>query len=135
MNKIYIEMKKVNQMANKILVVDDEEDIRMVVKEVLESAGFKADTASGGQEALKKIKKEKFDLVLIDFFMPGMSGRELLQAIRQDSKLEKTKCALLTVANFPERGLDKLKKLKIQDYIKKPFDNDDLISRVKKMIG
>jgi len=121
-------------MTKKILAVDDEEDIRMVVKDVLESSGFKVDTAKGGQEALKKMKKEKFDLVLIDFFMPEMSGRELLEAIKKDSQLKKTKCAFLTVASFPERGIEKLKKLGILDYIKKPFDNEDLINRVKKML-
>ena len=122
-------------MAKKILVVDDEEDIRAVVKDVLENSGFSVVIASGGKEALKLLEKEKFDLALIDFFMPEMSGRELLKKIRENSKLKKMKCALLTVATFPERGIEKLKEMGIQDYINKPFDNEDLIKRVKKMIG
>ncbi len=73
-------------MAKRILVVDDENDARMFVKLLLENSGFKVVVAPGGKEALKILKKEKFNLVLIDFFMPKMSGRVLLKKIRADNK-------------------------------------------------
>ena len=82
------------------MVVDDEEDIRSVVKAVLEDAGYKVTTASDGPNALKKLKKGLPDLALIDMFMPKMSGRELCEWIRSDKKLKKLKCAFLTVAEF-----------------------------------
>ncbi|MCX6818798.1 MAG: response regulator [Candidatus Aenigmarchaeota archaeon] len=122
-------------MAKRILVVDDENDARMFVKLLLENSGFKVVAAPGGKEALKILKKEKFNLVLIDFFMPKMSGRVLLKKIRADNKLKKIKCVFLTVADFPKIGLDMLKKIGISDYIKKPFDNEDILKRVKKIIG
>lgn len=122
-------------MTKRILVVDDEEDIRMVVKDVLENSGFSVYTVPGGKEALNVLKKEKFDLVLIDFFMPEMSGRELLKKIREDQNLKQTKCAMITVASFSDHGTDKLEKLDVDDYIKKPFDNDDLIKRVNKILS
>lgn len=122
-------------MSKKILVVDDEKDVRNVVKVVLEDAGYKVATVSDGPNALKKLRKELRDLVLIDMFMPRMSGRELCERIRSDKKLKKLKCAFLTVAEFSDAGKEELKRMKVLDYIKKPFDNKDLARRVKKMLG
>ena len=122
-------------MDKKILVVDDEEDVRNAVKAVLEAACFKAITASNAIDAIKILRKEKADLVLIDMFMRGVSGRELCKEIRNDKELKNLKCAFLTVAEFSEAGREELKKMKVLDYIKKPFDNDDLVRRVKKMLG
>ena len=123
-------------MTKGILVVDDEEDIRDSVKTLFESEGFRVETASNGLEASKILKgNADFDLILIDFFMPGISGRELLKKIREDSKLKELKCAFLTVAEFSGKGIDELKKLHSLDYIKKPYDSDDLVERVKKMVG
>ena len=123
-------------MTKKILIVDDEADICESIKTLLEDAGFYVETVSSGPEALENLRKNaNFDLVLIDFFMPEMSGRELLEKIREDSKLRELKCAFLTVAEFSGRGIGELKKLHSLDYIKKPFDNEDLVRRVKKMVG
>lgn len=122
------------KMAKKILIVDDETDIRELVKTVLGTAGFKVDGASSGPDALGKLKKKaNYSLVLIDFFMPKMSGRELLETIRKDKKLKKLKCAFLTVATFSKKGQAEIKKLGSLDYIRKPFDNEDLVRRVKKL--
>ena len=122
-------------MAKKIMIVDDEQDIRTVVKVILEDAGYKVETATDGPDAIEKLKKGLPDLVLIDMFMPGMSGRELCEFIRADNKLKKLKCAFLTVAEFSAAGMEELKKMKVLDYIKKPVENKDLIKRIKKMIG
>jgi CheY-like chemotaxis protein len=122
-------------LAKKILVIDDEHDICDVVKTLLEQKGYKVDIALGGKAALKMLeKKSDYDLLLIDFFMPGMSGKQLIKEIKSDSKLKKLKCAFLTVATFSPKGLEELKELGSLDYIRKPFDNEDLISRVKKLV-
>ncbi len=121
-------------MAKRIMVVDDEPDICKLLKRVLETEGFAVITASSGAECLAKLRSEKADLLLIDFFMPGMSGRELLEEIRKDSKLKNTRAAFITAATFGDMGMEKLRKLKALDYIQKPFDNDDLIARVKRML-
>jgi CheY-like chemotaxis protein len=122
-------------MAIKIMAVDDEENILRLVKDTLEEDGCKVVTASSGDEALAKLRKDKVDLVLLDFFMPEMSGREVAEEIRKDKKLKNLKLAFLTVAQFGRSGIAHLKRLKIADYIKKPFDIDDLKRRVKKIAG
>lgn len=122
-------------MGKKILVVDDEADVRTAIKDVLEDEGYGVSTAEAGKEALAILKKEKFDLAILDFFMPEMSGRELAEEIRKDPQIKNAKFAFLTVADFGVQGKQQLKKLDSLDYIRKPFDNEDLVRRVKKMIG
>ena len=122
-------------MAKKILVVDDEADIRNSIKALLEYEGYEVWAAEDGKECLSMLKKNKFDLALIDFFMPIMSGRELAERIRADKKLKSLKIIFLTGATFSEAGMKELNKIKISDYIKKPFDNKDLVKRIKNIIG
>ncbi len=121
-------------MAKEILVVDDEKDTRALLKAILEDAGYKVRTAFNGPDALKKLKKKLPALVLIDMFMPGMSGRELCEMIRVSEKLKKLKCVFLTVADFSVAGKKKLKELKVLDYIKKTSDNKGLVKRIKKIV-
>ncbi|VVB59568.1 Chemotaxis protein CheY [uncultured archaeon] len=119
----------------KIMVVDDEEDIVTLVTAILGRQGYEIIQAYNGKECLEKLKTIKPDLVILDMMMPGMSGREVCEKIRADSKLKSLKVAFLTVARFSEAGKDSLKKMNVSDYITKPFDNDDLVTRVKKIVG
>jgi len=119
----------------KILVVDNEEDTCKLVKVNLQDAGYKVITALSGKEALSKLKKQKVDLVLVDYFMPEMSGRKLCEEIRKDTKLKNLKLMFLTIAQYGKEGYKEMERLKISDYIIKPFKNDDLIKRVKKLVG
>jgi CheY-like chemotaxis protein len=120
----------------KILIIDDEDDIRLAVKALLESKGHEVVEAAGGKEGLTILQKGGIDLLLLDFFMPGMNGRQVLLEIRKfDGKLSGLKVILLTVATFGAEGLHKLKELNIADYIQKPFENKDLIARIKKILG
>jgi len=122
-------------MAKKtILVVDDEEPILDAIEEILKPEGYTILKASNGKECLSKLSK-KPDLVLLDFFMPDMSGREVLEEIRKNPKTKNTKVALLTAASFSPAGEKKLEGMDIEDDIKKPFHQKDLIKRVKGMIG
>ena len=122
-------------MAKKIMVVDDEESLVELVKAVLEQEDYEVITAADGNECLKKLKSVKPDLILLDMMMPGMSGREVCEKIRSDPKTKNLKVAFLTVAKFSETGRDVLKKMNVMDYITKPFDNDNLVKRVSKMVG
>jgi CheY-like chemotaxis protein len=128
-------MVKKSKIKKSVLLVDDEENIRELVKALMEEEGYNVKTAENGKKALEMLHKEKFDLILLDFFMPGMSGREVAEEIRKDVKLKDSKLAFLTVAEFGKQGNRLMKAVKCLDYIKKPFDNDDLKRRVKKMIG
>ena len=122
-------------MAKKIMVVDDEESLIELVTAVLEQEGYEIIPASNGEEALEKLKTVKPDLILLDMMMPGMSGREVCERIRKDPKTKDLKIAFITVAKFSETGRDVLKKMKVLDYITKPFENEDLVGRVKKLVG
>lgn len=121
-------------MAKTILAVDDEESIRELVNAILASEGYTVVTAFDGADCLEKLKTLKPDLVLLDMMMPGISGRETCEKIRANPKTKNLKVAFLTVARFSESGKDTLKKMKISDYITKPFDNKDLVARVKKIL-
>jgi len=117
-----------------ILIVDDEPIIIKVVQDILEPEGYEVISATSANEALSLLRKTKVDLALLDHFMPNMTGVQLLEKIRKDNKLKNLKCAFITVGVFKELGMKWIKKLNALDYIKKPFQNKDLIERVKKMI-
>ena len=117
-----------------ILIVDDEVDILKLLEDLLKSRGYKVVKAKSGFEALKILKKIKPDLIILDFFMPRMTGGDVCEKIRTDPKLKNLKVIFLTVARFSKPGLDKLDEMRVLDYIRKPFDNMDLIKRIEKVI-
>ena len=122
-------------MAKKIMAVDDEESLIELLSAVLGEAGYEVIAAKSGEECLEKLGREKPDLILMDMMMPGMSGRETCEKIRTNPETKDLKIVFLTVARFSEVGKGTLKDLNVLDYITKPFDNADLLSRVKKAVG
>ena len=117
-------------MAKKILVVDDEPDIRNTVKTVLEKNGYKVITAVNGDDGFDKWKKEKPALVLMDIMMPGTPVREIVP------KMVGAKIAYISVVRTSEAEKEDLMKSKnIVDFIQKPFDINELLKRVKKLVG
>jgi CheY-like chemotaxis protein len=122
-------------MGKRILIVDDEEDVRHVFQEVLQEAGYIVNTADSGKMCLLQLQKKKHDLVLMDMFMPQMSGRETFEFILQEDELKDVKVAFLTVADLLESGGMDFEFLGAVDYINKPINNEELIARVKKILG
>jgi CheY-like chemotaxis protein len=128
-------------MVKKIMIVDDTRDTVELVEKILKSEGYTTIIAFNGKEALDTLRglnaDGRPDLILLDMFMPEMSGREVCERIRaeKDPGLKDIKIAFFTVANFKEQGKQILKDLKIADYITKPFDVDDLLNRVRMMVG
>ena len=117
-------------MAKKIIVVDDEGDIRETVKAILEKEGYQVTLAVSGDDCLKKLAKEKPDLILMDIMMPGTPTNQVIK------KITKTKIAFLSVVKTSDAEREELlKQSNIVDFIQKPFEIDDLIARVKKILG
>ena len=112
---------------SKILVVDDELDIALLIKDVLEDEGFSTTAIDSSKKALELVQKEKFDLILLDVMMPEMSGTTLCTKIR-----EITSSPIIFVT-AKTSTLDKLLGFEVgaDDYITKPFIIEELVARVK----
>lgn len=123
-------------MEKTVMIVDDTKDTVGMVKKLLESEGFKTMVAHNGKDALELLNKieRKPDLILLDMFMPEMSGREVCERIRGNEELRDLKVAFFTVAAFRGQGKQMLEDLNVLDYIVKPFDIDDLLRRIHKML-
>jgi phosphate regulon transcriptional regulator PhoB len=120
-------------MNNKILIVDDEPDIVELVSYNLKKDGFRVMTASDGEEALRKIRKDKFDLVVLDLMLPGIQGVELCRIIRNDPKTANTPIIMLTAKG---EEVDRVIGLEsgADDYMTKPFGSRELIARIKAIL-
>jgi DNA-binding response OmpR family regulator len=114
----------------KIMIVDDEENLLILIRDLLASKGFDIVTAGNGKEALDVVEKENPDLLILDIMMPGMKGTDVARKIRKNPKTSRTKIIFLTILKSKEINYRILKKLMITDYITKPFDNQDLVRRI-----
>jgi len=115
----------------RILVIDDEESIRELLKDFLESKGFHIVIASDGESGLNILKEESFDLFLLDLMMPGMSGLDILRE-RAARKIDIP--AIVITAHATVQTAVEAVKLGAFDYITKPFNLDELYIAIKKAI-
>ncbi|MGA2600430.1 MAG: response regulator, partial [Bryobacteraceae bacterium] len=111
----------------RILVVDDEPQLRRVLRSTLSALGFIVADAESGEAALERVREEKFDLILLDINMPGLSGLETCRAIRAKSDVS---ILMLTVRGRTE---DKIEALDsgADGYVTKPFDVNELLARIR----
>jgi len=117
-------------MINKILIVDDDAEIRKVLGIYLENEGYEILKAKNGNEALKHITENEVALVLLDIMMPGMNGTEVCMKIRENSIMP------IIFISAKSEDLDKIQGLACgaDDYITKPFNAMELIARVKSQL-
>ena len=113
-----------------ILVVDDDEGIRLLVKKFLNEKKYLVTTSDSAEDAFEKIKIIKFDLIILDIMMPGKSGLEFIENYK--NQLE-TPIILLTAKGEPE---ERIKGLEVgaDDYLPKPFEPKELILRIKNIL-
>jgi two-component system KDP operon response regulator KdpE len=113
--------------AGLILVVDDDPQIRRVMRVTLTGQGYEVDDAKSGDGALEKLREARFDLVLLDMNLPGMSGIEVCHAIRSQSEIG---IIMLTVRDSEE---DKVAALDAgaDDYVTKPYNASELLARIR----
>ena len=115
---------------HKILVVDDEPDILEILTYNLEKEGYRVETASDGEEGLKKAQEVQPDLIILDIMMPNMDGVEVCRSLRSKKQFENTLIAFLTAR---EEDYSQIAALDVggDDYITKPIRPRVLISRIK----
>jgi DNA-binding response OmpR family regulator len=112
----------------KIMVVDNEPDIVDLTRTVLEIGGYEVIPAYSGEECLKKINEQNVDLILLDIMMPGMSGWDVFNRIKQQHI--STKVAFMSVLEISEKRKQVLLDEGLSEYIMKPFDKDTLLDKV-----
>jgi DNA-binding response OmpR family regulator len=120
-------------MAKRVLVVDDEPNIVMSLRFLMEREGFEVEVAPTGEAALKALDRGPADLVLLDVMMPALDGFEVCQRIRGNPAWTNTRIIMLT-AKGREVERDKGLALGADDYVTKPFSTRELVVRVKQML-
>jgi two-component system KDP operon response regulator KdpE len=117
-------------MLPKLLIIDDDDGLRLLLRTTLEPRGYKVVTAAGGLEGLQMLYKEQPDLVLLDVMMPEMGGWETLERIRQVSTVPVIMLTAIDGVPNRVRGLTR----GADDYIVKPFHHDELAARIEALL-
>ncbi len=115
----------------KILVADDDNELRATIVDALQSAGFLVDEATNGSEVIDKIRSSKYDIALIDMVMPRLTGLEVLSEIKRTSPW--TKVIFITAFATIDNAVEAMKR-GASDYIKKPFRLWELLSVINKTL-
>ena len=119
-----------NSIIAHILVVDDDNGIRSLVKKYLNENDYLVTTAESAENAVEKIGLIKFDLIILDIMMPGKSGLEFIQ---ENKKKIETPIILLTAKGEPKERIEGL-EIGADDYLPKPFEPKELILRIQNLI-
>src|SRR5262252_9143883 len=119
--------------AEKILIVDDDEDILLIVQTILASAGYSAFTAHNGREGVETARELRPDLILLDVMMPELSGWEVCTTLKNAPETRQIPIAMLTVKS-EIRDLITGMQVGADDYITKPFTRRKLLSTVRKLL-
>lgn len=122
-----ISQKKGETMKKTILIVDDEKEIRELLRLYIEKDGYKVIQAENGLEALKLADSTRIDLAVIDIMMPKLDGYQLIKGLRERSKLPILVVSAKTQNHEKILGLD----LGADDYVTKPFDPLEVMARIK----
>jgi DNA-binding NtrC family response regulator len=120
------------QTRGRILVIDDEHDIREGLELLLLSEGYSVDLAQNGGEGIRKLESASYDLALLDLMMPDMSGMEVLAEVRKRDR--ETPIFMITAYGSVERAVEAI-KAGANDYFSKPWDNEKLIIEIDRMIA
>jgi len=115
------------EMRKRILVIDDEVDIRDIVRIYLGEAGYDVIEASNGQEGILRAQNEHPDLIVLDIMMPGINGFEVAKHLKDDPNTSNIPILILSVL-----AQDSQYRHGILDYVSKPFKQDELVTKVKK---
>ena len=121
-------------MAKKILIADDEQNIVISLEFLMKREGFEVLIANDGEEAVRRIRSDRPDLVLLDVMMPKKSGFEVCQEIKADPALAAVRILMLT-AKGRDTEVAKGLALGADAYMTKPFSTKELVEKVRSMLG
>lgn len=116
---------------DKILIVDDDKDMRDILSDIIKSGGYEAITAGDGRKALKEVRAHSPDMVLLDIRLPEMDGMKVLEEIK---KIDKDLIAIMLTAYGGVKDAVHSMKLGAFDYITKPFDNEEIVLNIKRAL-
>ena len=120
-------------MAKKILIADDEQNIVISLEFLMKREGFEVLIANDGEEAVKRIRSDRPDLVLLDVMMPKKSGFEVCQEIKADPTMASVRILMLT-AKGRDTEMAKGLALGADAYMTKPFSTKELVEKVRSML-
>jgi DNA-binding response OmpR family regulator len=118
-------------MSHNLLVVDDDQELRENICEILSDAGFTVTPAASGEAALDCLEQQAFDVVLLDLIMPGMDGKEVLPLIKRQSP--SVRVIMITAFATIENAVSAMRK-GADDYLTKPFKVDELLTAVRRCL-
>jgi two-component system cell cycle response regulator len=121
-------------MKPKILSVDDSKTIRMLLTRLFRPFDCELFEAGDGEEGLAVTRREKPNLIVLDYNMPVMDGVTMLRAMREDDDIKRTPVIMLTAEASPEI-ISTVARLGVRDYITKPFDAEKLLDKVTKIVS
>ncbi len=124
-------------MSGKILIADDDPAVVETLKAILERSGYNVDSASNGEECIKKILLDKPDLLLLDIMMPKMDGYSFLVAIKELKALTGSAPempVIMITANDTDINRNLVSHENIRGYLRKPFDIPELLDKIKKTL-
>ena len=119
----------------KILIVEDEELIGNLLQRKLKQAGYYASVAADGEAALKQIREDKPDMVLLDIVLPRLNGFEVLEELKKDEALRQIPVIIISNSGQPSE-IEKAKALGVRDWlVKTEFDPREVLEKVQRQIG
>ncbi|MCD8501643.1 MAG: response regulator [Bacillaceae bacterium] len=118
----------------KILLAEDEEVLRMLIFDTLEDEGYDIDEASDGREALDLIKDNDYDLIIVDYMMPGLTGIEVIESVRATSSKSEMKIMMLT-AKSQQKDEERARFAGADYFLAKPFSPLKLAELVEEIVN
>ena len=123
-----------SELNRHLLLVEDEESLGYLLSEYLSMKGYKITWAKNGEEALDVLKREDFDLAILDVMMPKMNGYDVCNTVKNEWKLDEVKVVILT-ARGQEMDIERGVRAKADDYMTKPFDPDQIVEKARSILG
>jgi len=118
--------------VSRVLIVDDEPDLLLMLRVSLEAVGFETGLAADGDVALQRMRAERFDLVLLDVMMPVLDGWSVLEALKDDPTAPPV---LVVSAKTAQQDRERALSLGATAYITKPFDIDSLVAKLHEVLA